>query len=173
MQGATILKCPWHIIWPVFVFRMDMEHRETYKKLASIIKDLEHQLSLCDRKFQEYEISGTDAKKEIEEHFSDRINEIVARKETLLAEVDNNITNQSMLCLLPRLCPSKNLPILTFHSLIIPYNRIPSHFPPTFIILPSYSSLPFPPACYHVIYCSYIPGIFLFSSTLYYIFFLL
>lgn len=74
-----------------------MEQSRVYKRVEAIIKDLERQLALCTA--QTCEASGSDAKKEIEEHFARCINALAERKEALLREVDQRVANKSMFSL--------------------------------------------------------------------------
>jgi septal ring factor EnvC (AmiA/AmiB activator) len=74
-----------------------MEQSEGFKSVDSQIKSLEQELSLCNEAIKDVEQSGKDVEKEIEEHFARCMNSLAARKEVLLREVSQNITNQRMI----------------------------------------------------------------------------
>jgi hypothetical protein len=71
-----------------------MEQTEGFKSVDSQIKSLERELALCDETFKDIEQSGNVAEKEIEEHFARCMNSLAARKEVLMREVAQNVTNQ-------------------------------------------------------------------------------
>jgi hypothetical protein len=73
-----------------------MEQSEGFRGVDSKIKSLEHQLSLCDKTIKDFEQSGKDAEKEIEEHFAMCMNSLAARKAVLLKEVSQKIIIQSI-----------------------------------------------------------------------------
>jgi hypothetical protein len=74
-----------------------MEQSEGFKSVDSKIKSLEKELSLCDETMKDFEKSGKEAEKEIEEHFARCMNALAARKEVLLREVAQKVTNQRMI----------------------------------------------------------------------------
>jgi hypothetical protein len=73
-----------------------MEQSEGFKGVDSKIKSLEEQLSLCDKTIKDFEQSGKEAEKEIEDHFARCMNSLAARKAVLLKEVAHKLTNQSI-----------------------------------------------------------------------------
>lgn len=75
---------------------MGLEQSEGFKILDTALKDLEHQLSLCDASTKICEQSAVEAAKEIEDHFARCMDLLVARKEVLLREVLQRVEYQSM-----------------------------------------------------------------------------
>jgi hypothetical protein len=73
-----------------------MEQSEGFKGVDSKIKSLEQQLSLCDKAIKDFEQSGKDAEKEIEEHFAKCMNSLAERKAVLLKDVAQKIVTQSI-----------------------------------------------------------------------------
>jgi hypothetical protein len=98
-----------------------MEHSEGFKSVESKIKSLEQQLSLCSKTIKDFEQSGKDAEKEIEEHFARCMNSLAARKVVLLEEVAQKIANQRMISSTP------------FHSFLLRSSFTPFHSPPTVV----------------------------------------
>jgi hypothetical protein len=93
-----------------------MEHSEGFKSVASKIKSLEQQLSLCAKTIKDFEQSGKDAEKEIEEHFARCMNSLAARKAVLLGEVAQKLANQRMI---------SSTPFHSFHFLLLSIHPIP------------------------------------------------
>jgi len=73
-----------------------MEQNEGFKSITSKIKGLEEQLSQCDKILKECEQCGSEAEREIVEHFVKAINMLAARKAVLLDEVSQKIITRSM-----------------------------------------------------------------------------
>lgn len=73
-----------------------MEQNEEYKRVEGMIRDIEQQLALCNNTSQTCEVSGRDAEREIEEHFARVMNNLAARKQVLLREVEQKVANQRM-----------------------------------------------------------------------------
>jgi uncharacterized protein YlxW (UPF0749 family) len=73
-----------------------MEESEGFKNVATKIKFLEQQLTLCNKTIKDYEQAGQTAEKEIEEHFAKCVNALAARMTVLLRGIAQKITNQSM-----------------------------------------------------------------------------
>jgi hypothetical protein len=72
-----------------------MENNEGFKSVAGKIKELEHQLSLCDEVSKELEQNGEQAEREIEEHFWMCEHALAARKAALLNECAQKIKDKS------------------------------------------------------------------------------
>ena len=97
-----------------------MENIEEFKVVVANINHLEQLLVLVEESAKEIEERGQEVEKEIEEHFDRCFNALAARKETLLRELGQKVTNQSM----PQHSPHNIMPSLfSFTSLHSPYNN--------------------------------------------------
>lgn len=73
-----------------------MAQSEEYNKVEALIRDLKHQLAMYGSSSCTCEETAKHARKEIEEHFAICMNNLAARKEKLLKEVDQKVEAQRM-----------------------------------------------------------------------------
>jgi hypothetical protein len=74
-----------------------MEQSEAFKNGVTTVKALEKQLETCKNMGRVCKQSAVEVTKEIEEHFAKCMNALAARKDTLLREVAQEVSNQSKL----------------------------------------------------------------------------
>jgi hypothetical protein len=72
-----------------------MEQSEAFKSGAATIKALEKQLEACRNIGGECEQRAVELTKEIEEHFAKCMNTLAARKEVLLREIAQKVSDRS------------------------------------------------------------------------------
>jgi hypothetical protein len=72
-----------------------MEQSEAFKSGAATIKALEKQLEACRNSGGECEQRAVELTKEIEEHFAKCMNTLAARKEVLLREIAQKVSDRS------------------------------------------------------------------------------
>ena len=73
-----------------------MEQTKGFKDVKATIELLQKQLAMCDSMSTLCESSTIHAEKEIEDHFFKCINALAARKDSLLKEIAQHATDQSM-----------------------------------------------------------------------------
>ena len=73
-----------------------MEQNAAYKQAISTIKDMEHQLALCENSIKEGEDLAVKGKKEIREHFLKCAHDLASHEGILLQQVSVEAENHSM-----------------------------------------------------------------------------
>ena len=98
-----------------------MEDNEEFNKVVENITQLEQQLMAIDIK--RYEQEGEEAEREIEGHFARCMNDLAARKEALLGDLNKHISHQSMPSIYPFSC------LLCLSSIFISLLKLLPHLP--------------------------------------------